>query len=145
MRLAPPRRSLLHGAFHSTWNGRGSKNFRSADAYDAGLAAQAVEGGQNRRQIIPLIEAEIAKREDERTDDGGRDLDNKSHRRVRRRALARTCIGSGRAPFLAPAKRARLGIAVSQVGDRQRAARNGALGPPAAGAMEHRTAGSRAE
>jgi len=29
-----------------------------------------------------------------------------------------------------------LGIAVSQVGDRQRAARNGALGPPTAGAVE---------
>src|SRR6266568_8536237 len=99
--------SLLHGAFHSTWNGRVLKNFRSADTRDAGLAAQAVEGGQNRRQIIPLIEAEIAKREDKRTDDGGRDLDNKSHRRVRRQAVARTCTGWG-APFLAPAKRARL-------------------------------------
>src|SRR6266700_54115 len=75
------------------------RGHESADARDAGLAAQAVEGGQNRRQIIPLIEAEIAKREDKRADDGGRDLDDKSHRRVRRRAVARTCTGWG-APFL---------------------------------------------
>src|SRR5712691_11651924 len=137
--------SLLHGAFHSTWNGRVLKNFRSADTRDAGLAAQAVEGGQNRRKIIPLIEGEIAKREDKRTDDGGRDLDNKSHRRIRRRAVTRTCTGWGRAPFLAPAKRARLGIAVSQVGDRQRAARNGAHGPPTAGTVEGGAAGGLAK
>src|SRR6266851_1452431 len=112
------------------------RGHESADARDARLAAQPVEGGQDRAQIIRLIEAEIAKREDERPDDGGRDLDDEPHRRVRRRAVARPCIGWGRAAFLAPAKRARLGIAVSQVGDRQRAARNGALGPTAAGAVE---------
>src|SRR5712691_7925820 len=46
------------------------RGHESADARDAGLAAQAIEGGQNRRQIVPLIEAEVPKSEDERTDDG---------------------------------------------------------------------------
>src|SRR6266571_3872359 len=136
VRCGPLVLLTLQCAKHSAPIRDASSRPRSADARDAGLAAQAVEGGQNRRQIIPLIEAEIAKREDKRADDGGRDLDDKSHRRVRRRAVARTCTGWGRAAFLAPAKRARLGIAVSQVGDRQRAARNGALGPPTAGAVE---------
>src|SRR5713226_754368 len=64
------------------------RGHESADARDAGLAAQAVEGGQDRAQIIPLIEAEIAKREDKRADDGGRDLDDKSHWRVREHGIA---------------------------------------------------------
>src|SRR6266567_9003611 len=102
VRCGPLVLLTLQCAKHSAPSRDASSRPRSADARDAGLAAQAVEGGQNRRQIIPLIEAEIAKREDKRADDGGRDLDDKSHRRVRRRAVARTCPGWRRAPFLAP-------------------------------------------
>src|SRR5260370_21099438 len=144
-REAKPLPLQFQSGAQATSRARASIFPNGLDARDAGLAAQPVEGGQDCAQIIRLIEAKIAKREDERADDGGRDLDDEPHRRVRRRAVARRCFGWGRAPFLAPAKRARLGIAVSLVGDRQRAARNGALGPPAAGAMERRTACSRAE
>src|SRR6266581_9644665 len=47
------------------------------------------------RQIIPLIEAEIAKREDQRADYAGRDLDDKPHWRVREHGIASSFVDTG--------------------------------------------------
>ena len=78
-------------------------------------------------------------------DNARRDLDDEPHRRVRRRAVARRCVCWRRAHFLVPAKRARSRITIPEFGNRQEAAREVSLGPPAAGAMKSRAAGSRAE
>src|SRR5216683_6918467 len=71
------------------------RGHESADARDVGLAAQALEGGQDRAQITPRIEAEKAKREDERADDAGRDLDDKPHWRIREHGIASPFVDYG--------------------------------------------------
>jgi hypothetical protein len=55
----------------------------SADACDAGPAAQVVEGGQDRANVIPFVEPEIAMLEDQRFDDTPRDLNEEARRAVR--------------------------------------------------------------